>query len=84
MYLVLTIPLHQYDTFVKKIDPSSLAYQILIRGGIERQTKRDHFERIMNIMCKDSEVAMLLDLANQIYPDIAPDIAGHVVRANQP
>jgi hypothetical protein len=54
------------------------------KGGIERQTTRDHFERIMNIMCKDSEVAMLLDLANQIYPDIAPDIAAHIVRANQP
>ena len=38
----------------------------------------------MNIMCKDSEAAMLLDLANQIYPDIAPDIAGHILRANQP
>jgi hypothetical protein len=83
LYLVLTIPLHQYDTFVKKIDPSSQACQILIRGVIERQTKRDHFER-MNIMCKDSEAAMLLDLANQIHPDIAPDIAGHILRANQP
>jgi hypothetical protein len=38
----------------------------------------------MNIMCKDSEAAMLLDLANQIYPDIGPDIAGHILRANQP
>lgn len=73
----------QYDTFVKKIDRASQAYQILMNGVFERQTKGDHFDRVMNIMCKDSEAAMLLDLANQLYPEIAPDIATHIARANE-
>jgi hypothetical protein len=77
------MPLRQYDIFVKKIDRSSQAYQILLSGVFERQTKTDRFERIMNIMCKDSEAAMLLDLANQLYPEIAPDIARHIARANE-
>ena len=53
-------------------------------GVFERQTKSDHFERVMKIMCTDSEAAMLLDVANRIYPDIAPDIAGHIAHANRP
>ena len=47
-------------------------------GVFERQTKSDHFERVMKIMCTDSEAVMLLDAANRIYPDIAPDIAKYI------
>ena len=54
-------------------------------GGVfERQTKSDHFERVMKIMCTDSEAAMLLDVANRIYPDIAPEIARYIARAIEP
>jgi len=35
-------------------------------------------------MCKHSEAAMLFDLANQFYPDIAPEIARHIAQANEP
>jgi hypothetical protein len=81
LYLVLTIPLNQYDTFVRKIDPSSQESHILISGVFERQAKSDHFERFMHIMCTVSEAAMLLDVANQLYPDIAPEIARYIARA---
>jgi hypothetical protein len=53
-------------------------------GVFERETKSDHYERTMNILCKDSEAAMLLKLANDLYPDIAPKIAGHIAHANRP
>ena len=46
LYLVLTIPLNQYDTFVRKIDPSSQESHVLLTGVFERQTKSDHFERV--------------------------------------
>jgi hypothetical protein len=77
----LTIPLNQYDTFVKKIDTASPAYEVLRKGVFERQIKSDHFERVMNVMCDAWEAEMLLDLANHVYPDIAPEIAGHIARA---
>jgi hypothetical protein len=38
----------------------------------ERQIRDDHFERIMNVMCNGLEAETLLDLANHVYPDIAP------------
>ena len=50
-------------------------------GVFERQTKSDHFERVMKIICTDSEAAMLLDAANRIYPDIAPEIARSLARS---
>ena len=81
MFLRLTIPLNQYDTFVKKIDTASPAYEVLRKGVFERQIKSDHFERVMNVMCDAWEAEMLLDLANHVYPDIAPEIAGHIARA---
>ena len=84
LVLILSKPLNQYDTFVRKMDPSSQECHILMSGVFERQTKSDHFERVMKIMCTDSEAAMLLDVANRIYPDIAPDITGHVAHANRP
>src|SRR5437773_2203461 len=80
---MLSIPLNQYDSFVKTIATTSLAYQILMSGVFERQTKSDHFERVINILCKDSEATLLLDLANQVYPDLAPDIARNIARAKR-
>ena len=77
-------PENQYDSFVKKIDRSSQACHLLMSGVFERQTKSDHFERVMKIMCTDSEAAMLLDVANRIYPDIAPDIARYIAGAIEP
>jgi hypothetical protein len=53
-------------------------------GVFERQTKSDHFERVMKIMCTDSEAVMLLNAAIRIYPDIAPEIARYIARAIQP
>ena len=53
-------------------------------GVFERQTKSDHFERVMKIMCTDSEAVMLLNAAIRIYPDIAPEIARYIALATGP
>jgi hypothetical protein len=82
LYLILTIPLNQYDTFVKKIDIASPAYEVLRKGVLERQTRGDHYERTMNVMCNGWEAEMLFDLANHVYADSAPDIARHIARAH--
>jgi hypothetical protein len=74
--------LDQYDAFVKKIEIPSPTYEVLRKGVFERQTKSDHFERIMNVMCSGWEAEMLLDLANHVYSDMAPDIARHIAQAN--
>jgi len=77
------MPLPQYDTFVKTIETSSPAYELLVNGCIERQAMGDHFDRIMRIMCNDREADMLLDLANRLCPDIASDIARDIEFANR-
>ena len=77
------MPLDQYDAFVKKIEIPSPAYEVLRKAVFERQIRDDHFERIVNVMCNDWEAQMLLDLANHVYPDIAPDIARHIARAKE-
>jgi hypothetical protein len=81
--LTLTITLDQYDAFVKKIEISSPAYEVLRKAVFERQIRDDHFERTMNVICNGWEAEMLLDLANHVYPDIAPDIARHIALANE-
>ena len=73
----------QYDVFVKKIEIPSPAHEVLRNAVFERQIRNDHFERVMNVMCTDWEANMLLDLANHVYPDIAPDIARHIARAHE-
>jgi hypothetical protein len=82
LYLILTIPLNHYDAFLTKIDTGSPAHEVLRKGVFERQTRGDHYERIMNVMCNGWEAEMLLDLANHVYPDIAPDIARHIAHAH--
>jgi hypothetical protein len=67
---------------VKRFPP--LRCHILMGGVFERQTKSDHFERVMKIMCTDSEAAMLLNAAIRIYPDIAPEIARYMACAIEP
>ena len=54
-----------------------------MNGVYERQDKGDHYERTVNITCNDWEAQMLLDLANQSYPNIAPDIASNIARAKR-
>jgi hypothetical protein len=75
--------LDQYDAFVKKIEISSPAHEVLRKAVFERQTKSDHFERVMNVMCNGWEAEMLLDLANHVYRDVAPDIARQIARAEE-
>jgi hypothetical protein len=83
LYLILTIPLDRYDAFVKKIEITSPAHEVLRKAVLERQIRDDHFERIMNVICNGREAEMLLDLANHVYPDIAPELARHIARANE-
>ena len=79
--MILKIPLDRYDAFVKKIEIPSSAYEVLRKAVFERQTKSNHFERTMKVICNGWEAQMFLDLANRVYPDIAPDIARHIARA---
>jgi len=83
LYLILKIPLDRYDAFANKIEIPSPAYEVLKKAVFERQTKSNHFERTMNVICNGWEAQMLLDLANRVYPDIAPDIARHIARAKR-
>jgi hypothetical protein len=75
--------LDRYDAFVKKIEISSPAHEVLRKGVFERQTKGNHYERIMNVMCNGWEAEMLLDLAYRVYPGIGPLIARHIAQANE-
>ena len=41
---------------------------------IERRKSEGHYVRTMRIVCRENEAEILLDLANKLYPDAAPDI----------
>ena len=73
-YLLITIPLPLYDGFLEKLDMSSRAYEIMMAASLERTRSDDHFTRAMKILCRADEAELLLDHANRLYPDAAPDI----------
>ena len=44
-YIMLSIPLAQYDLFLEKIHPSSRAYEILANGCFDHDTSFGYLER---------------------------------------
>lgn len=71
MRVSIQIPIRQYDIFVKTINPSSPAAEILKNAGYHRETKDGRFERSMEISCTTDELRMLVLLANQHCPEVA-------------
>ena len=67
------MPLDCYDGFVWKLDPISRAYEI-IKCRDRAPEIRGTLVRTMRIACRENEAEILLDLANKLYPDTAPDI----------
>jgi len=68
----VSIPIRQYDIFVKKINPSSPAAEVLKYAGYHRETKNGRFERTMEISCTPDELRMLVQLATQHCPEVTP------------
>jgi hypothetical protein len=72
MRVSVQIPIRQYDIFVKTINPSSWAAEILKNAGYHRETKNGRFERTMEISCSADELKMLVQLATRHCPEVAP------------
>jgi hypothetical protein len=83
MDLLLSIPLRRYDSLMERVEPTSRAHEILINGFIERQAKDGHFVRTFELLCKQEEAEMLLDLAKRVCPDAVQDIARAINSACQ-
>ncbi len=73
-YLLIEMPLPRYDGFVGKLEVPSRAYDIMIAASLDHRPSNDRFTRTMKILCKMEKAEMLLDLANVLYPEAAPDI----------
>ena len=71
MQISVQIPIRQYDIFVKKINPSSRAAEILKHAGYHREAKNGRFERTMEISCTADELKMLVQFATQYCPEVA-------------
>jgi len=71
-YVILTIPLAQYDLFLEKMHPSSRAYELLMNGCFDQELSNGHLERKMQILCN---TVMLLHLAEELCPKIIPKIS---------
>jgi hypothetical protein len=71
MHLMFRLPLSEYENFVKALDPSSRAAEILKNACLQRDMHAAEFERFMEITCTEEERNMLLDLANRYYPAAA-------------
>lgn len=72
MQVSIHIPIPQYDNFAKSINPTSRAAEILKNASYHRESKNGHFERTMEIWCTSDELKMLVQLATQYCPEVAP------------
>ena len=74
-YLVLKVPLAQYDILLQKVDPTSRAEELLKQASFEREDKEGHFERHMKIIWKKEEALMILRIVEKLCPEIIPAIS---------
>ena len=74
-YVILTIPLAQYDFFLERIHPLSRAYEILINGCFDEDVSYAHSERKCRFSATKTEAVMLLQLAEELCPRIIPQIS---------
>jgi hypothetical protein len=74
-HLIFRLPLSEYDNFVKALDPSSRAAEILKNACFQRETVAGGVEGFMEFSCTGDEQKLLLDLANHYYPAAAPFIS---------
>jgi hypothetical protein len=73
-YIILTIPLAQYDLFLEKVHPSMRAYEVLINGCFHQDSIDGYLERKIQVLCSRDEAAMLLHIAEELCPKIIPKI----------
>jgi hypothetical protein len=74
-YVVLTIPLAQYDLFLKKVYPSSRAYEVLVNGCFDQDSSDGCVERKIQVLCSKDEAVTLLHIAEELCPKIIPKIS---------
>jgi hypothetical protein len=74
-YVILTIPLAQYDLFLEKMHPTSRAYELLVNGCFGENLPNAQCERKIQILCNKDEAVMLLRLAEELCPRIIPKIS---------
>jgi hypothetical protein len=75
MPVVVTLDRTTYCGFVRKLSLYSLPYQIM-RNLIPDPSWSDADPiPVMKVTCEIEEARVLLDLANRVYPDAAPDIS---------
>jgi len=74
-YVILTIPLAQYDLFLEKIHPSSRAYEVLVNGCFDQDSSDVYVERKIQVLCNKDEAVMLLHIAEELCPKIIPKIS---------
>jgi hypothetical protein len=74
-YIVLTIPLAQYDWFLEKVHASSRAYEVLVNGCFDQGSFDGYLERKIKVLCSKDEAVMLLNIAEELCPKIIPKIS---------
>ena len=74
-YVILTIPLAQYDLFVEKLHRTSRAYELLVNGCFDEDISNAQCERKIQILCNKDEAVTLLHLAEELCPRIIPKIS---------
>ena len=74
-YVVLSIPLAQYDLFLEKVHPSSRGYEVLLNGCFDQDRSDAYVERKIQVLCSKDEAAMLLQVAGELCPKILPQIS---------
>ncbi len=80
---IIEFPPEQYYAFLNTRKVFSPEYSTLLRGVIVRRPSTDHYERVMEVLCKIDEAKALLQLAKRVYPDAVPAIEKTISAENR-
>ena len=75
MKILIEMPVANYDLLLSKLSNDSDAYTIL-KNGIMVSNSGD--DRVIDIACEPSEAVLVLQNAEELCPEIAPQLANQI------
>jgi hypothetical protein len=81
MKIFIDIPIDHYHNLLQRCGPAHPEYELLKNGVITRDREKCP---AVEILCEPEDARRILDLANAIYPNIAPHLEESISLARQP
>jgi hypothetical protein len=75
MNLTIEMPFEAYRGLVSEVDPSSVEFNVLAGGYVERRRRKGRSGLVVQITCERNEARLLLTTAVHTCPEAASAIA---------